>query len=66
MTRADVLGLPVVMSVDLAAQAWGISKGAAYDMIQAGTFPVPTVKVGRYVRVLRADLLEALRIRDSG
>jgi hypothetical protein len=60
MTRADVLALPVVMSVDLAAQAWGISKGAG-----AGTFPVRTVMVGRYRRVLRADLLAALRIRDS-
>ena len=65
MTRADVLGLPVVMSVETAASAWGMSKQAAYDMIGRGTCPFLTVRVGRYTRVLRSDLLESLRIRDQ-
>jgi excisionase family DNA binding protein len=64
MSRQDVLGLPAVMSVDTAAEAWGISKAAAYDMIRRGTCPFRTVPVGRWTRVLRADLLESLRIRD--
>lgn len=66
MTRQDVLGLPVVVSVEQAARAWGISRSAAYAMIESGTCPFTVTPVGRRLRVLRRHLLDSLRIQDPG
>jgi hypothetical protein len=34
-------------TVEVAAEVLGISRGAAYDAIRRGTFPVPVIKVSR-------------------
>jgi len=44
-----------------AARHMGVkSKGKAYEMVRAGTFPVPVLPVGKRMRVRRVDLLRYL------
>ena len=44
------------LSVDEVAQAFGISRGSAYDSIRRGDFPVEPIYVGRRIRIPREPL----------
>lgn len=50
MTEPDALTVPE------AAAVLGVSPRTVYDVIKKGTFPAPTFKVGRNIRVSRAAL----------
>lgn len=55
---------PQCLTVDLhtAARWFGVSPDSAYDMVRAGTFPVPPIRLGpkgKLIRFARAKL-EAL------
>ena len=55
----------LTVSVPIAAVLLGLSKNHAYDCIHEDTFPVPTIKVGRTIRVPTRPLREALQVQGS-
>ena len=54
----DVERLPLVLTIEEAAGVLRISRGSAYEAARRGE--LPTVRVGRSLRVPRARLLELL------
>jgi excisionase family DNA binding protein len=56
MNLADVAALPVVVDVRTAAQVLGISQDAAYDLIAAGRWPTPVLRLGKLIRIPTAPL----------
>jgi excisionase family DNA binding protein len=64
MTHAELLALPV--SVDLwptAGRAHGISRSHTYELARRGELPFPILRVGKRLRVTRADLLRSLGVQ---
>jgi excisionase family DNA binding protein len=55
----------LTISVPDAAMLLGFSKNHAYNTIEEGSFPVPTIKVGRSIRVPTRALREALQVQES-
>jgi predicted DNA-binding transcriptional regulator AlpA len=60
VTREELLALPVVLDVPTAGRAYGIGERHAYELARQGEFPVPVLRLGRLLRVRRADLLADL------
>ena len=52
------LKLPVVLTVEEAAKALRISRGAAYEAVRTGE--IPSVRLGRTIRIPRCRLLDLL------
>ncbi len=65
LSNADVLALPVTVDVVTAGRCFGISRDHSYDLVAAGDFPCPVLRVGRRWVVPRAGLLRALGIEDE-
>lgn len=63
---ADLQGLPPVLDVPADARALGIGRGRgrglAYRLVANGD--IPALRLGRLVRVRRADLLHLLGLED--
>jgi hypothetical protein len=57
---------PPTCSVPKAADALGISRSFAYEAIGLGQFPVKTLRVGRRVVVVVADLVKVLSADQAG
>lgn len=55
----------LTVSVPIAAVLLGLSKNHIYDCIHEDTFPIPTIKVGRTIRVPTRALREALQAQES-
>ena len=55
----------LTVSVPTAAVLLGLSKNHIYDCIHEATFPIPTIKVGRTIRVPTRALREALQAQES-
>ncbi len=66
MTLAQARSLPATTDVEVAAQAFGISRAGAYESIRTGRFPVKTIRVGHRIRVLTADLIRVLEGEEGG
>jgi hypothetical protein len=64
-SEAEVRALGTRTDVKTAASVLGTSRGAAYDAIKAGKFPVPAFKVGGRWVVPVEPLLQALKLADS-
>ncbi len=64
LTVDEVLNLPAVVDVPTAGQAYGLGRRAAYELARCDQFPVPVLRLGRLLRVRRADLLHDLGIRE--
>ncbi|MGX7681350.1 helix-turn-helix domain-containing protein [Jatrophihabitans sp. DSM 45814] len=62
MTRDELLQLPTVVSVPVAADAFGMGVNKAYELIRDGTFPVAPLRVGRLIKIPTESLREALGI----
>ncbi len=60
MSPDELLALPVTVDVPTAGRAYGISERHAYALARQGEFPVPVRRLGRLLRVRRADLLADL------
>jgi predicted DNA-binding transcriptional regulator AlpA len=60
LTLAQVRKWTPTVPVEDGAYALGISRSSAYQAIAAGEFPVATIRVGRRLRVLTADLVRVL------
>ncbi len=68
MTRSvpsteDVRAWPVTVDVPTAGRAFGVGRTEAYRMVREGRFPVPVLRIGRYLRVARAGVLAAIQTR---
>ena len=64
-TPDEVRAWPVTVDVPTAGRAFGIGRDEAYRLAREGTFPVPVLRLGRYLRVSRAAVLAALGVPDS-
>ncbi len=62
LTREELLHLPAVVSVRVAASALGLGRNKAYELIHSGDFPCPVLRLGRGYRVPTAELLRTLGI----
>ncbi|UUU32027.1 DNA-binding protein [Streptomyces sp. CA-210063] len=51
MTIEELKGLPTVVSVSIAAKALGIGRNKAYELLNAGTFPVEVLQLGNSTKV---------------
>ena len=65
MTRDELLQLPAATDLVTAARAVGLGKSKAYEMVAAGKFPVPVLRLGKAYRVRTADLLALLGIEPA-
>jgi hypothetical protein len=63
-TVEEVRSWPVTVDLRTAGRAWGIGRDQAYALAREGRFPVPILRLGRYLRVTRASVLEALGVDD--
>ncbi|MET8987737.1 DNA-binding protein [Nonomuraea wenchangensis] len=64
LTVKEILELPASTDLTTAGRAWGFGRSKAQDLARKGEFPCPVHRVGSTYRVLRADILDALRIQD--
>ena len=60
MNRNQLAELPAVVDVPTAAEALGLSRTAAYELIRVGGWPTPVFRLGRLIRVPTAPLLALL------
>jgi excisionase family DNA binding protein len=56
LTRAELLALPVFVSLRTAARALGLGRSTAYELARKGVFPCRVVKVGHAYRVPGEEL----------
>jgi excisionase family DNA binding protein len=63
-TISDVM--PVMLDVPEAARLLGVGRTLAYDLIRAGRWPTPVIRVGRLIRVPSGPILELLATGGSG
>jgi excisionase family DNA binding protein len=54
----------LAVSVPTAAVLLGMSRNHIYNCVADGTFPIPTIKVGRTIRVPTRALREALQAQE--
>lgn len=66
MTREEALSLPVMISLERAAQALDIGRSKAYKDAKSGEFPVPVRRVGKAYKVPTAPLLRFLGLIPDG
>jgi predicted DNA-binding transcriptional regulator AlpA len=60
MTVIDPASLPPVLDVPTAGRLLGLGRSAAYDLIVAGLWPTPVLRLGRRLRIPTAPLLALL------
>ena len=65
MTREELLALPPVIDLPTAADALGIGRSAAYELVRIGQWPTPVVRLGRLIRVPTEFLLELLGLDSA-
>jgi hypothetical protein len=61
-TAERIRGLGTVTIVPVAAEIFGLSRSVAYELIRAGTFPVPVLRFGARYRVPVHAILTALHM----
>jgi hypothetical protein len=64
-TVEEIRSWPVTVDIQTAGRAFGIGRDQAYRLAREGSFPVPVLHLGRYLRVTRAAVLDALGIEDA-
>ncbi|MCU1691883.1 MAG: integrase/resolvase-related protein [Frankiales bacterium] len=62
MTADEVLALPAVVDLPTAARALGLGRSAAYQLVRAGQWPTPVIRVGKLIRVPTAPLAALLGV----
>jgi predicted DNA-binding transcriptional regulator AlpA len=56
----DVASLPPVLDVPTVGRLLGLGRSAAYDLVLAGRWPTPVLRLGRRLRIPTAPLLALL------
>ena len=64
-TPDEIRAWPATVDVPTAGRAFGIGRDESYRLAREGRFPVPVLRLGRYLRVIRATVLQTLGIDDS-
>ena len=62
MTEEQLRSLPPVVDVPTAAAVLGIGRTAAYELIRCGSWPTPTLRLGKLIRIPTAPLLELVKV----
>ncbi len=62
ITGDQLRSLPPVVDVPTAAAVLGIGRTAAYELIRTGSWPTPTLRLGKLIRVPTAPLLELVGV----
>jgi len=65
MTEVELRALPASIDLPTTFRAVGIGRTKGYELVKAGSFPVPVLRLGRVQRVRTADVLELLGIPRS-
>ena len=65
MTPEEVRALPAVVDLPTAAQALGLGRSCAYELVRLGEWPTPVLRLGRLIRVPSAPLLELLGLDQT-
>ena len=60
MNTHDTASLPPVVDVPTAGRLLGLGRSASYDLIVAGLWPTPVLRLGRRLRIPTAPLLALL------
>jgi hypothetical protein len=64
-TPDEIRAWPATVDVPTAGRAFGVGRDESYRLAREGRFPVPVLRLGRYLRVTRSAVLDALGISDS-
>ncbi len=59
-SAAEIRALGVATDLKTAAEIFGFSRNAAYEMVHRGQFPVPVIRAGSRYRVPVAAILAVL------
>jgi excisionase family DNA binding protein len=62
LSREELLQLPAVVKLPVAARALGLGRNKAYELVHAGKFPCTVLHLGNAYRVPTAELLRLLGI----
>ncbi|MGW6880324.1 integrase [Streptomyces goshikiensis] len=65
LTRAELLTLPATVDLETAGRAFGLKRSTTYALAKRGELPVRTLRLGRALRVVTAELHEALGVRPQ-
>ncbi len=65
MNRDELIALPAVVDVPTAAQALGVGKTAAYELIKCGAWPTPVLRLGKLIRIPTAPILALLGMTEA-
>ncbi len=64
-TLDEIRAWPVTIDVPTAGRAFGVGRDESYRLAREGHFPVPVLRLGRYLRVTRAAVLAALGVGEQ-
>ena len=59
-TPDEIRTWPATVDVPTAGRAFGVGRDESYRLAREGAFPVPVLRLGRYLRVTRSAVLAAL------
>lgn len=62
MTEHELRTLPAVVDVPTPRAVLGVGRTAAYELIRAGGWPTPTLRLGKLIRIPTAPLLELVGV----
>jgi predicted DNA-binding transcriptional regulator AlpA len=62
LSRDELLQLPAVVDLPVAARALGLGRSKAYDLAKTNRFPCEVIRLGKSYRVPTAGLLRILGI----
>ena len=65
MTAEEVRALPAVVDLTTAAQALGLGRSAAYELVRTGAWPTPVLRLGRLIKVPSAPLIALLGLEQT-
>lgn len=65
LSRRELLELPPSVGLVTAGRALGIGRTKAYELVRAEDFPARVLRLGNTYRVVTADLLRLLGIKED-
>jgi predicted DNA-binding transcriptional regulator AlpA len=65
MNRSELAALPAVVDVPTAADALGLSRNLAYELVRTGEWPTPVLRLGKLIKIPTAPILELLGITQD-
>jgi hypothetical protein len=64
-TPDEIRAWPATVDVPTAGRAFGVGRDESYRLAREGRFPVPVLRLGRFLRVTRSAVLDVLGISDT-